>query len=438
MWRFLYRGAWALARPLAGLLAEGSGKLGRTAAGLRGAARRMVDWAALHRDTARALVWFHAASVGEGRQAEAVIVRLRAARPDWQVAYTHSSSSAERFAPTLPADFAGYLPCDTVADTAVALKALRPAALVFSSTDVWPELVRQAASRGIPVGLISATLAPTSSRRGALARALLADAYAALTRVGAIDAADAQGLAALGVPADRIWVTGDTRHDAAAARAAAIPRDGEVLRALAADAGAPLLVAGSTWPDDERALLPALAALRARHPLRLVIAPHEPTSAHLVDLERRLALALGPIAVRRLSALESAARAMEREAWDVCVVDRVGVLADLYAAARIAYVGGGFHDAGLHAVIEPAALGVPVVFGPRWHSSRDARLLLEAGGGASAADRAALAAIIERWLDEETARATAGAAARAVVERGLGAADRSLELVLGLVEPPKT
>ena len=435
MWRFLYRGAWALARPLAAILAGTSGKLGRAAAGWRGAAPAIADWAARHRDTARPLVWFHAASVGEGRQAEAVIVRLRAARPDWQIAYTHSSPSAERFARTLPADFAGYVPCDTVADAGAALEALRPAALVFSATDVWPELVRQALVRGVPVGLISATLAPTSSRHGALARALLADAYAALTRVGAIDAADAQGLTALGVPADRVVVTGDTRHDAAATRAAAIDRNGEALRALATDEGAPVVVAGSTWPDDERALLPALAAVRARRPLRLVIAPHEPSSVHLADLERRLELAFGSLALRRLSALEEAARAGERAAWDVCVVDRVGLLAELYAAARIAFVGGGFHDAGLHAVIEPAAFGVPVVFGPRWQSSRDARLLLEAGGGACAAGRAALEAVIGQWLEDDDARAAAGAAARAVVERGLGAADRSLAIVLELVEP---
>ena len=120
--------------------------------------------------------------------------------------------------------------------------------------------------------------------------------------------------------------------------------------------------------------------------------------------------------------------------WDVCIVDRVGILAELYAAASIAYVGGGFHDAGLHAVIEPAATGVPVLFGPHWHSSRDARLLLERGGGASVANARSLAEGLTRWLEDGAARAAAGAAARAVVQSGLGAAERSVELVVRLVE----
>jgi 3-deoxy-D-manno-octulosonic-acid transferase len=460
VWRFLYRVAWTLARPLAAVLAlahraasgsgRGAGKLARSLAGRRNAVPVIRAWASRHRVTARPLVWFHAASVGEGRQAEAVIVRLRAARPAWQLAYTFASSSAERLAGALPVDFAGYVPMDLPGDCGAALDLLTPAALVFSATDVWPELVRQADRRGVPVALISATLAPTSSRRGAAARALLGEAYAALARVGAIADADARAIEALGARAERVTVTGDTRHDAAAARAAAVNRNSPALRAIRADGPTPVIVAGSTWPDDERALLPALTEVRRRTPLRLVIAPHEPTPAYLAALERRIANALGEVSVRRLSALETglAEPGASRDAgpegavnrqqstvnWSVCVVDRVGVLAELYAAARVAFVGGGFHAAGLHAVIEPAALGVPLVFGPRWRSSRDAGLLLEAGAAAAAPDATALAGIIAEWLTNESARAAAGAAARAVVERGLGAAERSLGLVLELVE----
>ena len=118
------------------------------------------------------------------------------------------------------------------------------------------------------------------------------------------------------------------------------------------------------------------------------------------------------------------------------MVDRVGILAELYVAASVALVGGGFHRAGLHSVIEPAAAGVPVLFGPRHHGSRDARLLLEAKGARAALDRRELAGALEGWLTNEAARAAAGAASRAVVEGGKGAADRSLQLVIALVEQP--
>jgi len=116
------------------------------------------------------------------------------------------------------------------------------------------------------------------------------------------------------------------------------------------------------------------------------------------------------------------------------VVDKVGVLAELYTTASIAFVGGGFHTKGLHSVIEPAAAGVPVLFGPRWQGSRDARLLLEAGAARAADGRTELSTALSDWLQNEAARAVAAAAARAVVEGGRGAADRSVQLILDLVE----
>ena len=436
MWRILYRAAWTLARsawPLARFAAGTGSKLARAATGRRDAATILAAWAASHRDPGRPLIWFHAASVGEGRQAEAVLRLLADARPDWQIAFTHSSASAESLAHALPVDIASYVPADTPGDTSAALDALRPDALIFAAHDLWPELVRQAQARRVRVGLISATLAPTSTRLGSAARGLLGPAYTALDVVGAIDDADAERLVALGVRPEVVSVTGDTRHDSAAARVRRLDPSAPVLAALRD--GGPVMVAGSTWQSDERVLLPAVAEARSALPLRLVIAPHEPSSAHLESLEVRLAADLGAPAVLRFTDLEVMVRDhIPAPPWDVCVVDRVGVLAELYAAASLAYVGGGFHAHGLHSVIEPAALGVPVLFGPRWQGSRDARLLLEAGGAASADDAGALAAVIRRWAGNDTARAAAGAAARAVLASGLGAADRSLALILALVE----
>ena len=319
---------------------------------------------------------------------------------------------------------------------------MRPDLLCFSATDVWPELVRQASRRGVRLALVSANLAAASSRLGTVARSALGPAYAAFDRVGAIADADAARLVALGVREDRIIVTGDTRHDAAHARATAVDRTAPHLRALAVDGDLrPIIVAGSTWPADETRLLAAVGRVLGEGTgLRLVLAPHEPTAAHLAGLARSLPLALrAGVRVRSLSDLEAR---LPRGAppsgagWDVCLVDRVGVLADLYAAAALAYVGGGFGRSGLHSVIEPAALGVPVLFGPRWRGSRDARLLLDAAGGRSVSDDATLTAALGHWLHDETARTAAGAAARAVVERGQGAAERSVGLLLSLLEPP--
>jgi 3-deoxy-D-manno-octulosonic-acid transferase len=339
-----------------------------------------------------------------------------------QLAYTHFSPSAAGFARTLDVDFVDYLPFDTAAGARVALDALRPAAIVFSKLDVWPTLARTASARGTRLGLISATLAAGSSRRSGLGGALLRDAYARLDAVGAIDAADAERLVALGARREVVSVTGDTRYDQVWSRAQQADRAGLLLAPLASSR--PTLVAGSTWPADERPLLAAWVGLRHRGPgLRLIVAPHEPTPAHLGPVERWAAGA-----GLRLARLGGA----DAPDADVILVDRVGVLGDLYALADVAFVGGGFHEAGLHSVLEPAAFGAPVLFGPRHQASRDAGLLLAAGGARSAGTEGEAREALDAWLvapGAERLRRDAGERAREVVRAGLGAAERSAALV---------
>lgn len=383
-----------------------------------GALERFERWGRAHRDPARPLLWMHAPSVGEGLQARPVLALLRQRRPSLQIVYTYFSPSAERFAASIGADFADYLPFDTASAARRLCDALRPHALVFAKLDLWPRLAETVATRGIPLGLISATLSAGSGRSGRLARALLGDAYAALDRVGAIDAGDAERLVALGVRADRVSITGDTRYDQVAARAAASDRASELLAPLVS--ARPTLVAGSTWPADEVALLTAWVALKRAVPeARLILAPHEPSESHLAPIERWA----------RTSRLSCARLAAVNATHDVVLVDRMGVLGELYALADAAFVGGGFHAAGLHSVLEPAAFGVPVIFGPHHANSRDAGLLVAARGGEAVADAAELARALRIVLTEPDTRARAGAAAERVVQQGLGAAERSTTLV---------
>lgn len=417
-----YRVAVRVADLVARLPLRGDSKLLRSLRARRDSVAPAREWAAAQRDLTKPLIWFHAPSVGEGLQARPVIQLLRERRPDVQIAYTHFSPSAERFAASVGADFHGYLPFDTAANGNAMLEALRPSALVYSKLDVWPTLTSLAASAGVRVGMISATLAEGSGRRGALAAALLHDAYAALTLVGAVDAADAQRLTALGVPAECVRVTGDTRYDQVAARAATRQAIASTVAALGTQR--PTLVAGSTWPADEKVLLAVWPALKEIVPdARLVIAPHEPSAAHCAPIER-----WADDAALRCARLDAA-----QADSDVVLVDRVGVLGDLYALASVAYVGGGFHAAGLHSVIEPAAFGVPVLFGPRHHMSRDARLLYENRGGEAVGDVAECLRALRILFTEDDTRTRAGAAALTVVRNGLGAAERSVKLVLDLL-----
>ena len=423
--RLAYAGATSAARALVAVAPSSERKLWRGLAGRRGLQERLVHWGATQRDPARPLLWMHAPSVGEGLQARVVLEHLRARRPDVQIAYTFFSPSAVSFAASVPADLRDYLPIDSPVTVRRALEALRPSALVFSKLDVWPELVFQAARHGVRLGLVSGTVAGGSSRLRVPARALLRDAYAALDVAGAIASEDAERLVALGVRPDRVRVTGDTRYDQVWARARASDLSSPFLTRLSS--ARPTLLAGSTWPSDEAVLLPAwIEARRIVPDARLIIAPHEPTERHLGPIEEWAAR--HNLTLRRLGKLDDSVTP------DVLLVDRVGVLGALYAVSLCAYVGGGFHAAGLHSVLEPAAFGAPVLIGPRHQNSADAQALLKAGGATSAATATAIAAQLVRWLNDRPERDRAGQRAARVVEAGLGAAERSCGLVLELLD----
>lgn len=409
-----YRAALRLAvlglpvlRPLSGKLATGDRER-------RASLARWESWARTGRDRSRPLLWCHAPSVGEGRQAEAVLQILRDRHPDWQIVYTFFSPSAANLAARLPADRADYLPYDTPTAAYRMLEALRPTALVFTKLDLWPELATAARARGVAVGLVAATVSPLSRRPRWPARALTRPGYGALVEAGAIAPDHAERLASLGALPDRITVTGDPAFDSASQRARAVdPAD----PLLEWGCNAPTLVAGSTWPADEAVVLPAFAVIRARHPsVRLLLVPHEPTPTHLAATTAR-ATALDLPVPARLSAASPPVPFL--------LVDRVGVLATLYHAGAVAYVGGGFGRAGLHSVLEPAAAGRPVIVGPRWQTSREAGMLVRAGGAiALPRGRRAVEALVaawERWIVDDRHREAAGGAALGVVTAGLGA-----------------
>lgn len=410
-------------------------KLRRGIAGRRGLLQRMASWGSSGRERRRPLVWFHAPSVGEGLQAKPVIAALRTACPDWQIAYTYFSPSAVQFATSLQVEYADYLPFDRHGDVVHALDALAPTALVYSKLDVWPELTLAAGRRDVRLGLVAATVAPNSSRLSWPVRGWAAEAYAAIDRVGATSPEDAERLGRLGARPEAISVTGDTRYDSVTERAARLDRARQPFACLAASR-AFTIVAGSTWPGDEAVLLPAFADFQRADPAapsRLVLVPHEPTPSHLDHLDQAARAAALPQPARTSTATgegDDLARA------SLVVVDQVGVLADLYALAQVAYVGGGYHGAGLHSVLEPAVWGVPISVGPRWGSSRDAGLLIGRGAALPLPrdGRGALARQWQSWRTDPTARDRAGRAAAALVKEGRGASERTTALIRLLVE----
>ncbi|HUF68819.1 MAG TPA: glycosyltransferase N-terminal domain-containing protein [Longimicrobiales bacterium] len=405
-----------VARPVIELSARGE-RAQRAVAGRRQSLARFRRWARESRDTRLPLVWVHSPSVGEALMAGAIIAALRESA-DVQVAFTIFSPSAERVADRVGADVHAYLPWDTRRETGNALAILEPSVIAFVRTEIWPSLVLEAKSRRARSVLVNAPLAESSSRLRPLVRPLLGVAYRRLDAVGAVSLKDVDRFARLGVPRERIQVTGDARFDQVIERVARIDRGAPLLRRLAADPR-PAIVAGSTWPADEDMLVAASPAL-LQAGVRLILAPHEPTDEHLSRLDRVLDAA--GISHARLAAVESDPALTP----DAVVIDRVGALADVYSVGRLAWVGGGFGSTGLHSVIEPAALGVPVMFGPAHGNAREAAALVAAGGGALISKAEDIGDVVRAWL---AADGPGRAAAEFVVSRA-GGAERNARIIL--------
>jgi 3-deoxy-D-manno-octulosonic-acid transferase len=383
---------------------------------------QLEAWASAHRDSTRPLVWFHAPSVGEGLQARAVLRALRHARPDAQFIYTHYSPSAEEFASSVGADWSGYLGYDRRRDVDRMLAATTPDLLVFTKLDLWPELAVRASARGTRVAMVAATVTPGSSRLRWPARSLSAPGYAALDLAAAIAGDDAERMATLGSPIDRITVTGDPRIDSV------LDAADQVANVTSPDPAT--LVAGSTWPEDETVVLGAFELIRDRHPAaRLIIAPHDPTPGHLQRVSA-IAKELGLPQPARISKLPPG------DAPTITLVDKIGMLARLYGRGAMAYVGGGCGKSGIHSVLEPAAWACPVVIGPNDRDSRDARLLENAGALRRLGEPASvkeLAQVWGGWLDAPADTIRIGHAARAALETERGAAKRSADLLVQLL-----
>ncbi len=390
-----------------------TGKLAESVAGRRAARGRWLAWAG-RVCPAQQVIWVHAASVGEAMAAIPVIRRLRTARPETRFVLSHSSPSVQAW--SFPeVDHTDFVPLDEPAHVAPVLDAVRPALLLFSRGDLWPELATAAAARGIPIAVTGGVVSARSSRLRWPARAVLRRAAESVGYLGAVSLEDAGRWHRLGVRPEVMRVSGDPGHDYVLERDV----DLTVARRLSSwKGGDPVLVAGSIEPEDERPLIASLAAFMGGTACRAILVPHRPGSETIRRLARRLDDARLPYAV-----WDASDAADPPPTQPIVLVRSLGILFDLYLVADVAYVGGGFGRRGLHSVIEPAAFALPIVVGPRWPPHADAAALIGGGGAVSSPGHVQLARAIGRWLHDRDARRRAGRAARGAVSAGAASID---------------
>jgi 3-deoxy-D-manno-octulosonic-acid transferase len=361
-------------------------------------------------------VWFHASSLGEFEQAKPIIAELRARRPEAVVIATFFSPSGyEHSRKYHLAHVISYIPFDTHRNACRFLDLVRPAMAVMVRYDIWPNHIWELHRRAIPTMIANATMRRQTKRRIPVIRNFHRHVYNAIDRILTVSAADVEAFGFFGLTHPHIEAIGDTRYDQVSIRSAEARKRSIVPPAILRDRR--VLVVGSSWPEDEAVLLPALLAVQDRIPGFLcIVAPHEPTVEHLEDLEEELR---GNTTTIRFSALNEYAG--ER----VIVVDSVGILLVLYGSAHLAFVGGSFGK-GIHNVLEAAVYGIPVLFGPRHRNSQEPLQLVERGGGFVVTDTADLTRTLEHLLMHEPSRLDAGERAARFVRSNLGATHRVL------------
>jgi 3-deoxy-D-manno-octulosonic-acid transferase len=300
--------------------------------------------------------WVHAAS-GEIEYARPLIRELKKKYPEVPLIVTYSSPSAERILRNLTeVDAWGLAPWDLFWSCKKFVRSLRPRAVFFARTDVWPELITQIHNERIPAILFSATFAENSSRLRGLGKLLTSYSLKLLTKTFVADADDVKVLAQKGIntPAE---LAGDTRYDQVFHR---LENPQKVKSQLRPQNGEKIFVAGSTWPEDENVILPWFA--KHRDDFKLLLAPHEISKDHLEKIEYFL----------RQNNIECDFYSRS-EKWEkpVLVLDQIGILAELYTWGSWAFVGGSFKKQ-VHSVMEPLAVGLPVWVGPFHQNNREA------------------------------------------------------------------
>ncbi len=404
-----------LAAPLVPKLAQGL-------AGRQGLMTRLVDAA----DKVRDGVWFHVTSVGEYEQARPIIEAIRSRKPDLPVAVTHFSPSGYTFALKRPcADLHDYLPFDHPADMEQLVRAWQPRLLVFVKFDCWPNQVLAADAAGVPIVLLAGSLQPASTRLKPMARPLFRDVFNRFAHLGVCTEEDRiRFVDGLGVTAP-VSVTGDTRVEQVIVRYEAASA-GQTCQRLR-DLGGRLFILGSTWPADEDLWLPVLKTLLTEYPdVRIVLTPHEPEPARLAALET--ALSRQSITHQRLSALMAGPVPESNHEARVILTDSIGVLAEIYRAGHLAYVGGSF-TTGVHNTMEPAIARMPVLFGPVIQNAEEAGLLVRRGAGFVLTQPEGALACARTLLGTPGELARLGEKARQVVLDQRGATQRSIAAI---------
>ncbi|MDX1253367.1 MAG: lipid IV(A) 3-deoxy-D-manno-octulosonic acid transferase [Gammaproteobacteria bacterium] len=371
-------------------------------------------------------IWVHAVSVGEFQAALPLIKALMARYPAAPVVVTTTTptGSARVKAALGDAVFHVYAPYDLPGAVSRFLDRIRPQVAVIMETELWPNLFHGCGRRGIPVILANARLSERSAAGYRRIAGLTRQTLGCLAAIAAQSEADAQRLISLGADAARVRVTGNIKFDIA------IPVGlHEHAAALRHDLGAtrPVWIAASTHEGEDEVILEAHTLVRQRLPgALLVLAPRHPERfARVAQLARKQGYGV---------VLRSDRRPCDHTTA-VFIGDSMGELMLFYAAADTAFVGGSLVPTGGHNMLEPAALGLPVITGPHtFNFAQVGQMLIDAGAARQVNNARELAEVVIDDLHDADLRQSIGEKGRQIVAQNKGALRGLVEIIASWVK----
>lgn len=354
-------------------------------------------------------IWFHAASLGEFEQGRPMMEAIRKRHPEYKILLTFFSPSGYEVRKNYDgADVICYLPFDTPFKVRKFLNLANPHIAVFIKYEFWLNYLTELKKRGIKTYIISAVFRPNQAFfkwYGSWYR----KALHCYEHLFVQDEGSKELLASYGIR--NVEVSGDTRFD----RVLEIQQNARLLPEveLFTKGDNPVLVVGSSWPEDEKIIIPYFNA----HPdLKLIIAPHEIHREHLLYIQSLLSRP----SVRLSEANDEALRT-----HDCLIIDSFGLLSSIYRYGQMAYIGGGFGK-GIHNTLEAAVYGIPVLFGPKYQKFKEAQGLIDRGGGFSVDNEQAFVDYLDRFISDPESREKTGTAAGDFVHHNAGATERIL------------
>ena len=367
-------------------------------------------------DLSKKTIWFHSSSLGEFEQAKPIIEKLKK-ETDVKIVVSFFSPSGYENSKKYPyADIITYLPFDSKWRARRFIELISPSMAVFMRYDIWPNHIWTLKEKNIPCLLVDATMKKNSPRKLPLIKSFHKYLFEDFIKILTVSEEDADGFKSFNCKKVNIKVVGDTRFDRVYSRSLASKESKIISKEVLK--GSKVLVAGSTWPQDEDVIIPSfLKLLKYDNSGVMIIAPHEPTLLHLEKLEHEFA---GQASFIRLSNINNYTD------QKIIIVDSIGVLSILYNYADVAFIGGSF-KINVHNVLEAAVYGVPVLFGPKIENSQEANKLVEAGGGIIIKDKNSFYRSLRKLFSDEKLLIESGRKSYEFVHNSVGTTDRIIK-----------